>query len=135
MSVFSLTTAPALSGAAHALSGAFGSVHAVPGASFLIAGQSTPAPPPAPASGQEFGSASTLGFVVLVLFFIAVAFLARSMAKHLKRVQKPFQDAEEAALSADSDPASDSALAESPVAPDPDDAPAATPAKQHKADA
>jgi hypothetical protein len=38
--------------------------------------------------GQEFGSASTLGFVVLVLFFIGVAFLARSMAKHLKRAQK-----------------------------------------------
>jgi hypothetical protein len=38
--------------------------------------------------GQEFGSASTLGFVVLVLFFIGVAFLARSMAKHLKRAQQ-----------------------------------------------
>ncbi|HEX3780740.1 MAG TPA: hypothetical protein VHX38_13825 [Pseudonocardiaceae bacterium] len=38
--------------------------------------------------GQEFGSASTLGFVVLLLFFIGVAFLARSMAKHLKQAQR-----------------------------------------------
>jgi Na+-transporting methylmalonyl-CoA/oxaloacetate decarboxylase gamma subunit len=79
VSVLSLASAPALTG--------------VP---FLAAGQSTPTPAPAPASGQEFGSASTVGFVVLVLFFIAVAFLARSMAKHLKRVQKPFEEAEQA---------------------------------------
>ena len=71
-------------------------IAALPGAPVLAAGQSTPAPAPAPASGQEFGSASTLGFVVLVLFFIAVAFLARSMAKHLKKVQKPFEEAAEA---------------------------------------
>ena len=81
------------------------------GGPLLAAGQSTPTPPPAPASGQEFGSASTLGFVVLVLFFIAVAFLARSMAKHLKRVQKPFEDAEQAeadGAEAESDSDSDS---------------------------
>ena len=70
----------------------------------LTAGQSTPAPAPAPASGQEFGSASTLGFVVLVLFFIAVAFLARSMAKHLKKVQKPFEEAAEAEAQAEAEP-------------------------------
>jgi flagellar biosynthesis/type III secretory pathway M-ring protein FliF/YscJ len=77
----------------------------------LTAGQSTPAPAPAPASGQEFGSASTLGFVVLVLFFIAVAFLARSMAKHLKKIQKPFEEAEQAeadGAEAESDSDSDS---------------------------
>jgi flagellar biosynthesis/type III secretory pathway M-ring protein FliF/YscJ len=84
VSVLVLTSAPTLAG------------------QFLTAGQSTPTPPPAPASGQEFGSASTLGFVVLVLFFIAVAFLARSMAKHLKRVQKPFEEeAERAAAEAE----------------------------------
>lgn len=137
---------------------------ALTGAPFLAAGQSTPAPPPAPANGQEFGSASTLGFVVLVLFFIAVAFLARSMAKHLKRVQKPFEDAaraEQAAneaaaneapgAAADSrdSPSPDSARPHSDAAPSPlpEDQPAdATPGKngpsatpsapeQHKADA
>ncbi len=91
---------------------------ALTGLPLLAAGQGgTPTPPPAPASGQEFGSASTLGFVVLVLFFIAVAFLARSMAKHLKRIQKPFEDAEraeaESAASAeDSSPDSDSTPSE-----------------------
>ena len=120
MSVLSLIEAPALTGA-----------------TFRTA---TPAPAPAPASGQEFGSASTLGFVVLVLFFIAVAFLARSMAKHLKRVQKPFEQAEQAAdedaatKATDPDfPASDSADTSAVPAADP--APAAPSAEQHKADA
>lgn len=40
--------------------------------------------------GQEFGSASPIALVVLVLFFVAVAFLARSMTKHLKRVPASF---------------------------------------------
>jgi Na+-transporting methylmalonyl-CoA/oxaloacetate decarboxylase gamma subunit len=99
---------------------------ALPGAPLLVAGQSNPTPPPAPASGQEFGSASTLGFVVLVLFFIAVAFLARSMAKHLKRVQKPFEDAERAANEAAS-------TDEAEPTPDPESAP--SPESDHKADA
>jgi hypothetical protein len=86
----------------------------------------TPTPPPAPASGQEFGSASTLGFVVLVLFFIAVAFLARSMAKHLKRVQKPFEDAERAASEAASTDEAE---------PTPAPEPAPSPESDHKADA
>ena len=97
----------------------------LPGGLFLTAGQSTPTPPPAPASGQEFGSASTLGFVVLVLFFIAVAFLARSMAKHLKRVQKPFEEAAEAGQAAE---------AEQAAKPD-DPAPAPASDEQRKADA
>jgi Sec-independent protein translocase protein TatA len=119
-----------LPGVGSALSGA-GS--ALSGAPLLAAGQSTPTPPPAPASGQEFGSASTLGFVVLVLFFIAVAFLARSMAKHLKRIQKPSEEAEAAQ-------AEQAANAEDP-SPDEDAAPPSeaedkpTDTKQHKADA
>ncbi len=106
MSVLVLTSVPTLSGA-----------------QLLTAGQSTP--PPAPASGQEFGSASTLGFVVLVLFFIAVAFLARSMAKHLKRVQKPFEEAERAAAEAAASEA-DEDTPDSDAHPDPE---------SHKADA
>ena len=95
MSVLLITPAPALAGV-----------------SFLTA---TPAPAPAPASGQEFGSASTLGFVVLVLFFIAVAFLARSMAKHLKKIQKPFEDAAEAEAERSDQPDEPTGGAESAV--------------------
>ena len=105
----------------------------LPGASFLTAGQSTPTPPPAPASGQEFGSASTLGFVVLVLFFIAVAFLARSMAKHLKRVQKPFEEAAEAEQAKAADSEAPEAAADPDPAPSP--SPASAPDEQRKADA
>jgi ABC-type sulfate transport system permease component len=115
-----------------------GAAFALPGAPLLAAGQSTPTPPPAPASGQEFGSASTLGFVVLVLFFIAVAFLARSMAKHLKRIQKPFEEAAQAEQAAQdsSDSLADSDASADP-APEADSPPAAEPTgtKQHKADA
>ncbi|MGQ0840824.1 hypothetical protein [Actinokineospora sp.] len=53
-------------------------------------------PPPTPADpggqGEDFGKSSPLGFLILVLFFIAVAFLIRSMTKHLKRVPASFDD-------------------------------------------
>jgi hypothetical protein len=49
--------------------------------------------------GEDFGKSSPGGFVVLLLFFIAVALLVRSMNKHLRRVpesfDKPDQDARE----------------------------------------
>lgn len=109
---------------------------ALTGLPLLAAGRGgAPTPPPAPASGQEFGSASTLGFVVLVLFFIAVAFLARSMAKHLKRIQKPFEDAERAESEAEAESASSSDTAPSDTTPS-DTAPSdSSPDPQHKADA
>ncbi len=57
-----------------------------------LAGQ--PAPPPGPADpggqGEDFGKSSPLGFLILILFFVAVAFLIRSMTKHLKRVPESF---------------------------------------------
>jgi hypothetical protein len=40
--------------------------------------------------GEDFGKSTPVGFVVLVLFFVAVAFLIRSMTKHLKRVPASF---------------------------------------------
>jgi Na+-transporting methylmalonyl-CoA/oxaloacetate decarboxylase gamma subunit len=46
--------------------------------------------------GEDFGKSSPVGFLVLILFLIAVAFLVRSMTKHLKRVPATF-DPEEAA--------------------------------------
>ena len=45
--------------------------------------------------GEDFGKSSPVGLLVLLLFFIAVAFLVRSMTKHLKRVPASFDEPEE----------------------------------------
>lgn len=42
--------------------------------------------------GEDFGKSTPLGLLLLVLFLIAVAFLIRSMSKHLKRVPQSFTD-------------------------------------------
>ncbi|MGH4007466.1 MAG: hypothetical protein ACRDTH_04745 [Pseudonocardiaceae bacterium] len=50
-------------------------------------------PPPAPdpgGQGEDFGKAAPVGLVILLLFFLAVALLVRSMNKHLRRVPKSF---------------------------------------------
>lgn len=51
-----------------------------------------PTPPPADPGGQgeDFGKSSPVGLVILVLFFLAVVLLVRSMNKHLRRVPKSF---------------------------------------------
>lgn len=41
--------------------------------------------------GEDFGKSSPVGFVVLLVFFIAVIFLVRSMNKHLRRVPESFE--------------------------------------------
>jgi len=51
-----------------------------------------PAPPPG--KGPEFGEASPLGLLVVILLGIAVIFLIRSMTKHLKRVPASFDPPE-----------------------------------------
>ena len=70
-------------------------VIAAPDASRYVA-QTTTAPPAGPADpggqGEDFGKSSPLGFFVLVLFFVAVAFLIRSMTKHLKRLPASFDE-------------------------------------------
>ena len=43
--------------------------------------------------GPEFGSSGPFALIVLIVLLVAVGFLARSMAKHLKRVPASF-DAE-----------------------------------------
>jgi hypothetical protein len=45
--------------------------------------------------GEDFGKSSPVGLLVLLLFFIAVAFLVRSMTKHLKRVPASFDKPED----------------------------------------
>jgi hypothetical protein len=45
--------------------------------------------------GEDFGKSSPVGLLVLLLFFIAVGFLVRSMTKHLKRVPASFDKPED----------------------------------------
>lgn len=42
--------------------------------------------------GEDFGKSSPVGLVVLILFFIAVFFLVKSMNKHLKKVPASFDE-------------------------------------------
>jgi hypothetical protein len=44
--------------------------------------------------GADFGKSSPVGLLVMLLFLIAVAFLVRSMTKHLKRVPESFDPPE-----------------------------------------
>jgi hypothetical protein len=64
-----------------------------------IAVVAQPSPVPGPEDpggrGEDFGKSSPLGFLVLIIFFIAVAFLIRSMTKHLKRIPESFDKPEE----------------------------------------
>lgn len=56
--------------------------------------------------GEDFGKSSPVGFLLLLVFLIAVAFLVRSMTKHLKRLPASFdkeesESAEQSAPSAE----------------------------------
>ena len=58
--------------------------------------------------GEDFGKSSPLGFLVLIVFLVAVVFLARSMNKHLKRVPASFDEpAEKTTDTTDTKPAED----------------------------
>jgi hypothetical protein len=41
---------------------------------------------------EDFGKSSPLGLLILVLFFIAVVFLVKSMTKHLKKLPASFDE-------------------------------------------
>ncbi len=71
--------------------------------------------------GEDFGKSSPVGLLVLILFFIAVAFLVRSMTKHLKRVPESFDKEPEKAESS-----------EEKAEEKPDDAPAEASAEDKK---
>ena len=54
-------------------------------------------PPPKPGpdpggQGEDFGKAAPVALVLLLLFFLAVALLMRSMTKHLRRIPESFDD-------------------------------------------
>ena len=58
---------------------------------FALVQPPSPAPDPG-GQGEDFGKAAPVGLVVLLLFFLAVALLVRSMNKHLRRIPKSFDD-------------------------------------------
>jgi hypothetical protein len=67
-----------------------------------------PAPPPG--KGDEFGKASPVGLVVLVVLFLATILLVRSMNKHLRKVPASFDATASDDAAADASP-------DAPVAP------------------
>jgi hypothetical protein len=58
---------------------------------FALVQPPSPAPDPG-GQGEDFGKAAPVGLVILLLFFLAVALLVRSMNKHLRRVPKSFDE-------------------------------------------
>ena len=59
----------------------------------VVSGVETLAQPSTPdpgGQGQDYGKAAPEALVVLLLFFVAVALLVRSMNKHLRRVPESF---------------------------------------------
>jgi hypothetical protein len=61
-----------------------------------------PAPPPG--KGEEFGKASPIGLVVLVLLFLATILLVRSMNKQLRKVPASFDEPDGTSVPATSNP-------------------------------
>lgn len=45
--------------------------------------------------GQEFGSSGPVALILIIALFVAVAFLIRSMTKHLKKVPASFEPEKE----------------------------------------
>jgi hypothetical protein len=65
--------------------------------------------------GADFGKSSPVGFLVLLLFLIAVGFLVRSMTKHLKRIPASFDKPENEETANAEVPADAGATAEAEV--------------------
>jgi hypothetical protein len=73
--------------------------------------------------GQEFGSSGPVALILIIVLFIAVGFLIRSMTKHLKKVPASFDPEPE-------EPATDESSTDAPGRPVDDQATA----KADKAD-
>lgn len=56
----------------------------------VVAGAIVLAQDPAPSQGPEFGEASPIALVIVVLLGLALVVLVRSMSKHLKKVPASF---------------------------------------------
>ncbi|WP_367138676.1 hypothetical protein [Saccharothrix sp. HUAS TT1] len=59
---------------------------------------------------EDFGKSSPLGLLMLVLFFIAVVFLVKSMNKHLRKLPASFDEPGEKAGGKAADEAVDEAV-------------------------
>nr|WP_258947655.1 hypothetical protein [Lentzea californiensis] len=59
--------------------------------------------------GEDFGKSSPVGLVLLIVFFIAVFFLVKSMNKHIKGLPASFDEPAEASEDAPAAPASSKA--------------------------
>ncbi|HEX5402016.1 MAG TPA: hypothetical protein VFX16_06905 [Pseudonocardiaceae bacterium] len=60
---------------------------------FLAAGSGTANNQPG-GQGQEFGSSDPIALILIIALFVAVAFLIRSMSKHLKKVPASFESSD-----------------------------------------
>ena len=69
---------------------------------FLAAGSGTANNQPG-GQGQEFGSSDPVALILIIALFVAVAFLIRSMSKHLKKVPASFDTDESTAEAAPAD--------------------------------
>ncbi|SHG54776.1 hypothetical protein [Streptoalloteichus hindustanus] len=58
----------------------------------VVAQPPTPKPNDPGGRGEDFGKSSPVGLLLLILFFVAVVFLVRSMTKHLKRLPASFDE-------------------------------------------
>lgn len=66
--------------------------------------------------GEDFGKSSPVGFLILILFLIAVALLVRSMTKHLKRIPESFDEPASDTSETPVDGAAPEAVEEKPAA-------------------
>lgn len=73
------------------------------GTALPVVGVPAQEPAPPPGKGEEFGKASPIALVVIILLGIATVFLVRSMSKRIRRLPASFdppaaeRDTEEAA--------------------------------------
>lgn len=65
--------------------------------------------------GEDFGKSSPVGFLIMILFLIAVALLVRSMTKHLKRLPESFDEPASDAAAPEGDAPVEKAVAEEPA--------------------
>ncbi|WP_207908643.1 hypothetical protein [Pseudonocardia endophytica] len=63
-----------------------------PGATTAVVSVPAQDPAPPPGKGPEFGNASVVGLVVVLLLLIATAMLIRSMSKRIRKLPASFDE-------------------------------------------
>jgi hypothetical protein len=100
---------------------------AVPG---LLPFLAAPQPGDPGGQGEDFGKSSPVGLLVLILFFVAVGFLIRSMTKHLRKVPTSFDEPADKKDAASAKPGEDAGSADHPEAESTPEAQEQDPAKR-----